>query len=68
MRLRWGLSERYPGGPRYRAPYGANKSGDDNENDDGIQHVSLDGCNTVVSYMVGRMIRELVGTCILSTL
>ena len=24
MRLRWGLSERYPGGPRYRAPYGAN--------------------------------------------
>ena len=24
MRLRWGLSERSPGGPRYRAPYGAN--------------------------------------------
>ena len=23
MRLRWGLSERSPGGPRYRAPYGA---------------------------------------------
>ena len=25
MRLRWGLSERIPGGPTYRAPYGANK-------------------------------------------
>ena len=24
MRLRWGLSERSPGGPKYRAPYGAN--------------------------------------------
>ena len=23
MRLRWGLSERSPGGPKYRAPYGA---------------------------------------------
>ena len=26
MRLRWGLSERIPCGPTYRAPYGANNN------------------------------------------
>ena len=28
MRLRWGLSEGIPGGPTYRAPYGANNPHD----------------------------------------